>query len=259
MEMRMDARAMRAAAAAAALMTLTAPGAQAADCPVDHDKLANALKQSNKAAGGPGNGGYDTHQWAAVVTRDGTVCAVAFSGSKADDQWPGSRAIAMEKANTANGFSVKQMAISSANAFAPTQPGQPLYGLITSSPPSAELANGDSNQFGTASDPMIGKRVGGIIVFGGGLALYSDSDVVGGLGVSGDSSCADHNVAWRVRKALGLDKVPAGVNPNRKDAIIHDLGPDGKSASGWGHPKCAGTEADVANELGAGVGGASLK
>jgi uncharacterized protein GlcG (DUF336 family) len=255
----MEARAMKAVLAAAALVSLGTPLAQAADCPVDHDKLVNALKQSNKAAGGPGNGGYDTHQWAAVVTRDGTVCAVAFSGAKADDQWPGSRAIAMEKANTANGFSVKQMAISSANAFAPTQPGQPLYGLIASSPPSAELANGDANQFGTASDPMIGKRVGGIIVFGGGLALYSDNDVVGGLGVSGDSSCADHNVAWRVRKALGLDKVPAGVNPNRKDAIVHDLGPDGKSASGWGHPKCAGTEADVANELGAGVGGASLK
>ena len=255
----MNARAMRAALAAAAVVTLAAPTAWAADCPVDHDKLVNALKQSNKAAGGPGNGGYDTHQWAAVVTRDGTVCAVAFSGAKADDQWPGSRAIAMEKANTANGFSVKQMAISTANAFAPTQPGQPLYGLIASSPASAELANGDSNQFGTANDPMIGKRVGGIIVFGGGLALYSDTDVVGGLGVSGDSSCADHNVAWRVRKAIGLDKVPAGVNPNRKDAIVHDLGPDGKSASGWGHPKCAGTEADIASELGAGVGGASLK
>jgi uncharacterized protein GlcG (DUF336 family) len=254
----MDVRVTRAALAAAALLTL-APVARAAECPVDHDKLANALKQSNKAAGGPGNGGYDTHQWAAVVARDGTVCAVAYSGAKADDQWPGSRAIAMEKASTANGFSVKQMAISTANVFAPTQPGQPLYGLIASSPPSAELANGDANQFGTANDHMIGKRVGGIIVFAGGLALYNDTDVVGGLGVSGDSACADHNVAWRVRKALGLDKVPAGMSPNRKDAIIHDLGPDGKSASGWGHPKCAGTEADVANELGAGVGGASMK
>jgi uncharacterized protein GlcG (DUF336 family) len=247
------------AAASVLISAFAAERARAADCPVDHDRLANALKQSNKAAGGPGNGGYETHQWAAVVARDGTVCAVAFSGAKADDQWPGSRAIAMEKANTANGFSVKQMAISTANVFAPSQPGQPLYGVIASSPPSAELANGDANQFGTAGDPMVGKRVGGIIVFGGGLALYNDNDVVGALGVSGDSSCADHNVAWRVRKALALDKVPAGVNANRKDAIVHDLGPDGKSASGWGHPKCAGTEADVADELGAGVGGQSLK
>lgn len=254
----MHARATTAVLTASALLILTS-SAFGAECPVDHDKLVNALKQSNKAAGGPGNGGYDTHQWAAVVARDGTVCAVAYSGAKADDQWPGSRAIAMEKANTANGFSVKQMAISTANVFAPTQPGQPLYGLVASSPPSAELANGDANKYGTPGDHMVGKRVGGIIVFGGGLALYSDTDVVGGLGVSGDSSCADHNVAWRVRKALALDKVPAGVNPNRKDAIVHDLGPDGKSASGLGHPKCAGTEAVVAHELGAGVGGASLK
>jgi uncharacterized protein GlcG (DUF336 family) len=180
-----------------------------------------------------------------VVTRDGSVCAVAFSGSKADDQWPGSRAIAMEKANTANGLSVKQMAISTANVFAPSQPGQPLYGLITSSPPSAELANGDSNQFGTASDPMIGKRVGGIIVFGGGLALYSDSDVVGGLGVSGDSSCADHNVAWRVRKALGLDNVPNGVAKGT-DGILYS-----KDPTGFEHPFCIGKEPQVAKKIGA--------
>ena len=61
-----------------------------------------------------------------------------------------------------------------------------------------------------------------------------------------------------MRQALGLDKVPAGLSPERKDAIIFDVGADGKSASGWGHPKCAGSEADVAQELGAGVGGYSL-
>ena len=109
--------------------------------------------------------------------------------------------------------------------------------------------------FGIATDPMVGKSIGGVVVFGGGLALYDDNGIVGGLGVSGDSSCADHNVAWRVRAALGLDKVPAGVNPLRKDAIVYDLDPKNKSASGWGHPLCAGTEADIARELGAGVGG----
>jgi len=194
-----------------------------------------------------------------VVDRDGTVCAVAYSGSKADDQWPGSRVVSMEKANTANAFSVPKMAISTANLFAGAQPGQPLYGLIAASPPSPEAGAGDAAQFGTASDPMVGKRIGGVIVFGGGLALYNESGVVGGLGVSGDTSCADHNVAWRVRQALKLDRVPAGVNPNRKDAIIHDLGPDGKSASGFGHVKCNGTEADVGNELEAAVGGATMK
>ena len=241
------------------LLVGLAPPARAADCPVDHDRLVKALKASVKPAGGPKNGGFENHQWAAVVARDGAVCAVAFSGDKADDQWPGSRAVAMEKASTANAFSVKKMALSTANLFAQAQPGQSLYGILQASPPSPEALSGDAAQFGTASDPMLGKRIGGIVVFGGGLALYDDNGVVGGLGVSGDSSCADHNVAWRVRSALGLDKVPAGVNPSRKDAIVHDLGPDGTSASGFGHVKCAGDEADVANELAAGVGGQSLK
>jgi hypothetical protein len=106
---------------------------------------------------------------------------------------------------------------------------------------------------------MVGKPVGGTIVFGGGLALYDGNGIAGALGVSGDSSCADHNVAWRVRKVLGLDKVPAGVNPQRKDAIVYDMNSAGQSASGFGHPKCAGHEADIADQLQAGVGGASLK
>jgi len=241
------------------LLALPAGNAAAADCPVDHAKLVSALRASVKPSGGPGNGGFDNHEWASVVARDGTVCAVAFSGSAVGDQWPGSRAVSVEKANTANAFSLKSMALSTANIFALAQPGQGLYGVIAASPPSPDANSGDASLFGTPSDPMAGKRIGGVIVFGGGLALYDGNDVVGGLGVSGDSSCADHNVAWRVRKALGLDKVPAGVNPQRKDAIIYDMNAAGQSASGFGHPKCAGSEADVAEQLQAGVGAATLK
>ena len=243
----------------AAALLVGQGAARAADCPVGYEQLVKALRASVKPAGGPKNGGFENHQWAGVVARDGTVCAVAFSGDKPDDQWPGSRAVAMEKASTANAFSVKPMALSTANLFAQAQPGQSLYGLQQASPPSPEALAGDAAQFGSPSDPMIGKRIGGVVVFGGGLALYDDSGVVGGLGVSGDTSCADHNVAWRMREALGLNKVPAGVNPNRKDAIVFDLGVDGKSASGFGHVKCAGDEADIADELTAGVGGQSLK
>jgi uncharacterized protein GlcG (DUF336 family) len=231
----------------------------AADCPIDQSKLRDVLRSNVKASGGPANGGFENHEWAAVVGRDGIVCAVVFSGDTASDQWPGSRAIAMEKATTANAFSLKSMALSTANLFALAQPGQSLYGIITASPPSPEANSGDSTQFGTPNDPMIGKRMGGVIVFGGGLALYDGNDIVGGLGVSGDSACADHNVAWRVRNGLALDKVPAGVNPQRKDAIIYDVNSAGQSASGFGHPKCAGSEADVADQIQAGVGAASLK
>src|SRR4051794_33178882 len=242
-----------------ALLCFTIASSSAADCPVDHAKLAAALRASVKPSGGPANGGFENHQWGSVVARDGTVCAVVFSGANATDQWPGSRLIAVEKASTANAFSLKGMALATANLFALAQPGQSLFGITTASPPSPEGSGGDAAQFGTPNDPMTGKRIGGVIVFGGGLALYDGNDVVGGLGVSGDSACADHNVAWRVRKALGLDKVTAGANPQRKDAIIYDMNAAGQSASGFGHPKCAGSEADVAEQLGAGVGGATLK
>jgi hypothetical protein len=92
---------------------------------------------------------------------------------------------------------------------------------------------------------MVGRKIGGVNVFGGGLALYNSSHVlVGGLGVSGDSSCADHNIAWRTRDNLNLDFVPAGVaaifagDPAHKDNIVYDIKShpfqmNGVSQSGW--------------------------
>ena len=82
---------------------------------------------------------------------------------------------------------------------------------------------------------MVGGRIGGVNVFGGGLALYSSSgELLGGLGVSGDSSCADHNIAWRTRYGLDLDTVPAGVSgdPVRKDNIVYDITPQGGQMPG---------------------------
>lgn len=238
----------------AAGLLVVVPALAAAPCPIDHGKLGAALKQSVKPSGGPTNGGLDNNEWAVVVNRDGAACAVAFSGDKPGDQWPGSRGIAAEKANTANGLSLKNFALSTANLYAGVQPGGYLYGLITTDPvASGVFAAGDPNKFGSADDPMLHKATGGIVVFGGGLALYDGKDIVGALGVSGDTSCADHNVAWRVRQKLGLDKVPAGPGP-QKDGIIYDIGPNGKSASGYGHPACGHTEKEVANQIGAGSG-----
>jgi uncharacterized protein GlcG (DUF336 family) len=206
-----------------------------------------------KPSGGPGNGGLDNNEWAALVSRDGSVCAVTFSGSKPDDQWLGSRAIAAEKANTANALSLKQFALSTANLYAGAQPAGFLFGIQTSNPVNPiVLYSGDPTQFGTASDPLVGKPLGGVIVFGGGLALYDQNGIVGGLGASGDTSCADHNIAWRIRHALQLDHVPAGVGPAKNDAIIYDIQPDKTSASGYGHPKCKGSEAEIAEQIQAG-------
>lgn len=243
------------------LMAQDQPGANtAASCPVDHDHLADILKKSVKPSGGPSNGGLDNNEWAVVVNRQGVVCAVAYSGDKVDDQWLGSRPIAAEKANTANAFSLKNKAMATANLYAGAQPGGFLFGAALGNPPAPDVIYaGPPQSFGTAQDPMVGKPVGGTIVFGGGLALYDGNGVAGALGVSGDSSCADHNVAWRVRHFLGLDRVPAGVSPNMKDAIIYDIGPDGKSPSGFGHPKCNGKEDQIAVDLGAGVEGNAVR
>ncbi len=51
------------------------------------------------------NGGMGNQEWAAIVNRDGVVCAIVFSGTTRSDQWPGSRVIAASKASTANGLS----------------------------------------------------------------------------------------------------------------------------------------------------------
>jgi hypothetical protein len=49
----------------------------------------------------------------------------------------------------------------------------------------------------------MGMPIGGINVFGGGLALYNAKGVlIGGLGASGDSSCANHNITRRTRHDL---------------------------------------------------------
>lgn len=220
----------------------------------DHAALTKALRDSVKPTGGPSNGGLDLNMWATVVNRAGEVCAVARSGEAPGDQWPGSRVISAQKANTANAFSLPKLALCTANLWTATQPGGSLYGLQHSNPVNPEVAYaGEWERYGTAEDPLVGKKPGGVNVFGGGLALYhAEGRLLGGLGVSGDTSCADHNIAWRVREALGLAKVPGGVHPdNKNDGIIYDV-QESDSTSGFGHPTCGGTEQQVAKEIGAG-------
>jgi uncharacterized protein GlcG (DUF336 family) len=219
-----------------------------------HDRLESALR----AAQALSNGGFGLNMWATVVNRDGVVCAVAFTGINRGDQWPGSRVISAQKANTANAFSLANLALSTANLFTAVQPGGSLFGLQESNPVNVTAAyGGNPADYGTTNDPLVGLRIGGINVFGGGLALYDATrQVVGGLGVSGDSSCADHNIAWRTRRNLSLDFVPAGVSgdPLRKDNIVYDVTPQagqmpGVSAGGWGHPACGAAATNIAATL----------
>jgi hypothetical protein len=218
----------------------------------------SALKSALTAARDQSNGGFDLDMWGTLVNRDGVVCAVAFTGTDRGSQWPGSRVISAQKANTANAFSLPKLALSTADLYYAVSPGGTLYGLQHSNPVDPAVAyRGPASNFGTSDDPMTGHRIGGVNVFGGGLALYNAHHVlVGALGVSGDSSCADHNIAWRTRNGLGLDHVPGGVGPDpkRPDNIVYDITSQpgqqlGVSPSGWGHPECSSNATTVAAGL----------
>jgi uncharacterized protein GlcG (DUF336 family) len=236
-----------------------APASLWADCKAlpGYDKLKPALDQAVAAEGS----GLNLHMWGSIVDRDGIVCAVAFSGFDRGAQWPGSRVISAQKANTANAFGLDGLALSTANLFSVTQPGGSLYGLQESNPVDISVAyKGPAAAFGTAKDPMVGKAIGGVNVFGGGFGLYNASrKIIGALGVSGDTSCADHRIGWRVRNTLGLDNLltVGGVSgdPQRPDNMVFDVtdnpnGGTGKSAGGFGHPHCLNVATDgVPNTL----------
>ena len=211
-----------------------------------HAELQSVLKSVVKEE----NGGFGLNMWATIVDRDGVVKAVVFSGTNRGDQWPGSRVISAQKANTANAFSLPGLALSTANLFYAVQPGGSLYGLQHSNPVDTSVAyGGPSEQIGMENDPMVGKKIGGVNVFGGGLPLYNDQgELLGAVGVSGDSSCTDHNIAWKVRHNLKLDYIPGGVSPDKDDNIVYDI-VDGVSVSGWGHPVCGTKSAKISKEF----------
>lgn len=225
----------------------------------------SALRTALNAAVASSNGGLGFNMWGTLVANDGTVCAVAFSGGAYTAQWLGSRAISAQKANTANDFSLDAetpskslfpsgLALSTANLYSAVQPGGSLYGLQHSNPVDTAVAyegnegnSASASLFGTPNDPMVDRRIGGVNVFGGGLAVYKGGVKVGGVGVSGDTSCTDHMVAWRVRNLLKLDGLGAvgGVSGDsaRPDNIVFDILPNpdggtGISKGGFGHPQC---------------------
>jgi hypothetical protein len=267
------------ASASAAVLPATCAGISASDAAHLNALLKDALSKAvseNATTEGAGHSGLAFNMWATLVANDGSVCAVAYSGSAYTDQWLASRIISAQKAETANSLSLAtvsgashngNLALASANLYSADRDGGSLFGLQFSNPVDPKdayhLPNGgvpDATTFGTAGDPVVGQPIGGVNVFGGGLGLYDQAgQKEGGLGVSGDTSCTDHMVAWRTRHHLNLDFLAtAGVagpaslfagDAKHPDNIIFDIpanttglvGSNGLSASGFGHPTCLNT------------------
>src|SRR5262249_53100096 len=123
--------------------------------------------------------------------------------------------------------------------YGPTQPGGSLYGLNNSNP---------FNPLFAGQGTGVGFTDAGIITFGGGVALYSNKQVIGGLGVSGDTSCADHAIACRVGARGGLANTP-----NSDNIVYYDgTPPNGLITSStqvdpsqFKQPHCLGINTDV--------------
>ena len=114
------------------------------------------------------------------------------------DAWVGSINIAKAKAFTALAFSSNENALTTRTLGPLTQPGGPLWNI------------GNSN------------RQDGIIEFPGGLPLYRNGELVGGIGVSGDGVEQDENVAeagakgFEAPAAIRVDTVTKGGVPYTK-------------------------------------------
>ncbi len=228
---------------------------------------------------GTGNGGFSFPVWVAAVDETGRVCAVINSSTTGtgtgtgtgttgtgttatgatigNRSWLGSRIIAIQKATTANSFSFDDFSISTANLYGLTMPGGSMYGLQFSTPIGSTVgvagstdSSGSTNSLGStddsfgqgSNDPAVGTHVAGVIPFGGGLALYNSQGVkVGAIGVSGDTSCTDHAVAWRLRTAMRLNNIPSGFVKGYTQT------PAAGAAGALGDEMIINTSGDIAN------------
>jgi uncharacterized protein GlcG (DUF336 family) len=141
---------------------------------LDHaEAAANTTDSGLRTLGGVPQ---KTRMHIAIVDRDGTLLAVRSMS----DAWVGSYDIAIAKGRTATFFSSDQNALTSRVIGDLSQPGQPLWQI------------GDSNQIGVSGGP---NTRNGLICFPGGVPLYKNGKLVGGVGVSGDGVDQDEAVA----------------------------------------------------------------
>ncbi len=196
----------------------------------DEGALRDFLTAAPAAGGEAGGLFHGTRMWGAIVNRNGEICTYATSTADPSQVWPGSQAIAKSKAYTANAFSLDTLALSTARLYTFTQPGHSLWSLGQSNLFEPKFLAPPTGQAGGRE-----QIAGGLIFFGGGVALYdSGGNIIGGLGISGDTSCTDHEIAKRVRNLAGLN--PTG------GALVDDItysSVDG--ATVFTHPLCPNT------------------
>lgn len=207
----------------------------AADCSnlPSEGQLHDLLNRAPNQGGDEGGMFHGKREWAAVVNRQGELCAVAAETSDKTQLWPGSLSIAEAKAYTANAFSLDDKPMSTARLYTLTQPGHSLWGIAASNPFTPTALENPSNAPGNAG----GKITGGLIAFGGGVPLYKNKKVIGALGVSGDTACTDHETVKRMRTMAGLNP-PGGA---KADDIVYPA-VDGPSV--FAHPFCVNTYRD---------------
>src|SRR3954451_3136371 len=205
-----------------------AAGASCRDLP-SADDLKKWLRQAPSEGGDAGGLFSGKMEWATVVNRQGEICATAVATDEPTSAWPGSQAIAKAKAYTANAFSTDTLPLSTARLYTLTQPGHSLWGVAQ--PNAFNVDCLVSPQDARKTD---GKVCGGAIAFGGGMPLYKGKTRVGGLGVSGDTACADHEIAKRMRHLAQLDPEKGEF----ADDIVYTSA-DGPSP--FAHPLCANT------------------
>jgi len=213
----------------AAQKAIENPGQRKGGC----DQLISAedLKRLLKSTPGEGEAGglaSGKFEWAAIVNRQGELCVVAVATDDPAAAWPGSQAIAKAKAFTANAFSSDVMPMSTARLYTLSLPGHSLWSAANGNPFNPQCLSTPDHVEG------IGKVCGGTIAFGGGLPLYRGQTRVGGLGVSGDTPCADHEIAKRIRTAAKLDP-PGGAAADDIQYVQAD------GATIWAHPLCPNT------------------
>lgn len=195
--------------------------------------------------------GFGNAMWASMVDESGRICHIAavepavLRGKNPTSRkvWLGGRVMSAQKAFTANAFSTTEMAMSSGYLYYATVPNGFLYGLQHSNPiHTGKAYAGSPIYYGKLTDRLIGKRVGGLSVTGGGVALYGGSKL-GAIGAAGDTSCRNHMFAYRMRIALGLANAPTDDG-----LILVDTGVADPAALAE-HPQCGGAEEEAANDV----------